>query len=189
MCGALQTKLPTTRHYVVNEDGHLANVFVYIKKGLENRRFAAPTNAALLDQVKCFFEPYMLGAQTGQTVQFRNSDAVLHNIHVTSRVNREFNIAQPLKGTVTTKTFDKPEVFLRVKCDVHPWMFAYIGVVAHPYFAVTDKDGSFRFPFQLPPGTYTIAANHLKAGELTQEITVREGELKTVNFLLGLPAR
>jgi hypothetical protein len=115
----------------------------------------------------------------------------MHNVHATPRLNKEFNFAQPTQGKVDEKAFDKPEVLVRMKCDVHPWMFAYVGVVEHPYFAVTDKEGKFTIP-NLPPGKYTLEAYHLKTHltkpGLTQEITVGEGEKKTVNFTVELPA-
>jgi plastocyanin len=187
-CGQVHPTPLTTRHYVVSEDGGLANVFVYIKTGLENRRFPAPTNTAVLDNVSCLFEPYVLGVQTRQLVEFRNSDPVLHNVHVTARKNPEINLALPRQDYSLRKTFAAPEVFLRVQCDVHPWMFAYIGVLPHPFFAVTDAEGIYRLPPHLPSGTYTVVAHHVKAGGVSQEIIVREGESFRLDFNLGVPA-
>ncbi|MGH8248433.1 MAG: hypothetical protein ACREUU_18595, partial [Gammaproteobacteria bacterium] len=150
-CGRLNRQRPTTRHYVVNSAGQLANVFVYIRQGL-NGRFAAPANPVLLDQVGCIFEPYVFGLQTGQSLQVRNSDSEFHNVHFTPRLNPESNIAQPGKGQVNSFVFRKPEIFLRIKCDVHPWMFSYGCVVEHPFFSVTDTNGAFRLPAGLPAG-------------------------------------
>ena len=181
-CGKLHTKPITTRHYVVGQDNGLANVFVYVKSGAQK---AAPAGEqTLLDQVNCVYEPYVLGAVAGRKIKVKNSDALLHNVHPTPRVagNREVNFAQPVKGQVNEISFDKPEVLVRVKCDVHPWMFAYIGVQEHPYFAVTDKDGKFTIK-NLPPGKYTIEANHLKAGAVTQELEVKDDK-KDLNFEL-----
>src|SRR5207249_1776585 len=101
--------------------------------------------------------------------------------------NREFNFAQPTKGQEIQKSFASPEVFVRFKCDVHPWMFAYLGVVAHPFYSVTLTDGTFLLPPELPPGTYTLEAVHPKAGSATQEITVDTGDRKTVDFTLRVP--
>lgn len=185
-CGpAVHTAL-TTRHYVVAPDKGLANVFVYIKKG------AKPTPApagskVLLDQVNCQYEPYVLGVVTGQTLEIRNSDPLMHNVHATPKINKEeFNFAQTTKGQVNEKSFDKPEVLVRMMCNVHNWMFAYVGVLDHPYFAVTGKDGTFKIP-NLPAGKYTIEAYHMKAGKKEQEITVGDDK-KTVDFELEVPA-
>ena len=112
-----------------------------------------------------------LGRSWARKSLFRNSDPLLHNVHGTPKVNKEFNFAQPVKGQENAVTFDKPEVFVRIKCDVHSWMFTYAGVCEHPYFAVTDKDGNFTIK-NLPPGKYTLEAIHLKAGAKTQPITV-----------------
>jgi len=184
-CGPVVPTAFTTRHYMVGADKGLANVFVYIKQG------AAPAPATagepLLDQLNCQYEPYVMGMVTGQKLKIRNSDPLLHNVHATPKVNKEFNFAQVTKGQINEKVFDKPEVLVRMKCDVHPWMFAYIGVVDHPYFAVTDKDGSFKIS-NLPAGKYTIEAMHLKAGAKQQEITVTGDEKKAVNFELEVPA-
>jgi len=187
-CAALQPAPVTTRHYVMGEGGALADVLVYVKTGAPVT--AAPTGGAapLLDQINCEYQPYVIGVQTGQTLQVRNSDPLLHNVHVMPKVsgNRERNIGQPVKGMVTRLVFDKPEVFVQFKCDVHPWMFAYVGVVEHPWFAVTDGNGSFALPSGLPPGQYTLAAVHRKAGEQTQTITVGAND-GGVTFTLEVP--
>lgn len=184
-CGKMHTGPVTTRHFVVGADEGLANVFVYIKEGA--KKTPPSGEAPLLDQVGCIYEPYVMGVVTDQKFKVRNSDPVLHNIHATPKVNKEFNLAQPLKGQVTERNFDKPEVLVRVKCDVHPWMFTYVGVVDHPYFAVTDKDGNFKIS-NLPAGKYTVEAFHLKAGAKNQEITVADGDKKTADFELQAPA-
>ena len=191
MCGGGQGRTFSTRHYVVSEDGGLANVFVWITGGIGKTPLTSG-GTPLLDQIGCEYTPYVMGVQTGQKFKIRNSDPGLHNVHAMPRPgsgNREFNLGQPLKGMVTEKAFDAPEVFVRIKCDVHPWMFAYVGVVDHPFFAVTDTNGFFQLPPGLPPGRYTLAALHLKAGEVAREINIREGEQQTISFTLGLPAR
>jgi hypothetical protein len=186
-CGRLQPHPMTTRHYVVNSEGALANVFVYIKTGLEQMKFAPSTDRPLMDNVNCMFEPYVMGVQTGQKFRIRNADSVLHNYHLTPRINREQNFVLPIKGQVVLKTLEQPEILARVRCDVHPWMFAYIGAVAHPFFSVTDTNGMFSLPAGLPDGTYTLAAYHLKAGEKTKEITVKSGEVQRVDFEFTTP--
>jgi hypothetical protein len=180
-CGKLQPKPVTTRHFVVGSDNGLANVFVYIKQGAPKAPPAG--DAPVLDQNGCMYEPYVMGVVTGQKFKIRNSDPLLHNVHATPKANKEFNFAQVSKGQENEKSFDQPEVLVRMKCDVHPWMFAYIGVVDHPYFAVTDKDGNFTIK-NVPPGKYTVEAYHLKAGAKTQET---DGS-KKLEFELEVPA-
>jgi hypothetical protein len=159
ICGKINPNKATTRHYVVGKDGGLANVFVYLK---DAKAAPAAGEAPMLDQVGCMYEPYVMGVVTAQKFKVKNSDATLHNVHATPKINKEFNFGQPLKDQVNEKSFDQAEVLVRVKCDVHPWMFAYIGVVDHPYFAVTDKDGNFKIS-GVPDGKYNVVAYHLKA--------------------------
>jgi len=158
ICGKLNPNKVTTRHYVVGKDAGLANVFVYLK---DAKAAPATGQSPLLDQVGCMYEPYVMGVVAGQKFKVKNSDSTLHNVHATPKINKEFNFGQPLKDQVNEKVFDLAEVLVRVKCDVHPWMFAYIGVVDHPYFAVTDKDGNFSIS-GVPDGKYTVVAYHLK---------------------------
>jgi len=185
-CGKLHSKDAFTRHYVVSSDGGLANVFVYLKAGPAGKTYTPPAEVPLLDQVNCIYEPYMMGVLTNQKFKIKNSDPLMHNVHAMPKAagNKEFNIGQPVRGMVTEKVFPSREVLVKFKCDVHPWMFAYVGVLDHPYFAVTDKEGKFKLPADLPPGTYTVVAYHLKAGEASQEITVGADGKKDVNFTL-----
>jgi len=190
MCGKLAPAAGlTTRHYVVGPDKGLANVFVYVKEGA---KAVAPTGAApLLDQVGCEYTPYMLGVQAGQSFNVKNSDTVLHNVHAMPKPgsgNKEKNIGQPVKGMVTPFVFEKPEVLVKFKCDVHPWMFAYVGVVEHPYFAVTDKDGNYKIS-GLPAGDYTVEVVHLKAGTKTEKVKVGADEKKSQDFTLEAKAQ
>lgn len=176
-CGSLHSTPVTTRHYLADKDGGLANVFVYIKSGVTEKNFPAPAAELMIDQVGCLYEPYVSGVMVNQKFKIRNSDPTLHNVHATPKVNKEFNFAQPPQqpAPVTEKSFTSPEVLVRFKCDVHPWMFAYVGVLEHPYYAVTGKDGTFKIS-GLPNGKYTIEAYHPKTHGanpgLTQEITV-----------------
>ena len=181
-CGKLQPKPVTTRHYVVGADKGLANVFVYIKQGAQ--KTPAAGEGPTLDQVGCMYEPYVMGVVTGQKFKVRNSDPLLHNVHATPKTNKEFNFAQVSKGQVNEKSFEAQEVLVRMKCDVHPWMFAYVGVVDHPYFAVTDKDGNFTIK-NVPAGKYTVEAVHQKSGP-GKTAEVEAG--KTVNFEIEVPA-
>jgi Carboxypeptidase regulatory-like domain len=165
---------------VVSPTGQLANVFVYIKdiKGT----FPAPATDALIDQKGCQYHPHVQGIQVGQTLDIRNSDATLHNIHAMPTVNNQFNEGQPVQGMVSKKHFDKVEMTpFKMKCDVHGWMHSYMAVMPHPFYAVSAADGSFTIP-NLPPGQYTLVAWHEKYGTQEQPITVGAKESKTVAF-------
>jgi plastocyanin len=180
-CQELHAEPVYTEEVVVNPDGTLRNVFVYVKEGLENYSFPVSQEAVVLDQNGCWYSPRVFGLMVGQTLTIRNSDPTLHNVHAVARVNREFNIGQPVKGMETNRTFNQVEVMLPFKCDVHPWMNAYAGILPHPYFAVTQDDGLVSLA-NLPPGEYVIAAWHEKYGEQTQRITVGESEAKELSF-------
>jgi hypothetical protein len=195
-CSKLHPTVPTTRHWVVGKDHGLADVFVYISKGLEGKTFTPSTDMVELDQVGCNYNPYVFGVMVGQPVRIKNSDPLMHNIHALPKVdgNTEFNFAEPSAGDVNdtkwAESIKKPEVLVKLKCDVHQWMFAYAGVQAHPFFAVTDADGNFKIA-NVPAGSYTLTAYHLKAhgskpGE-SQQITVSDSPV-TANFTVEVPA-
>ena len=187
-CGTLHTAPVLTRRYRVGPGGGLQDAVVYVKRGLPGR--FPPVNAApVLDQAGCMFEPYVMGVVTGQRFEIWNSDATLHNVHATPKLNRQFNIGMAGKGQKVQKSFDRPEMFIRLKCDVHPWMFAYVAVLDHPFFAVSDPNGAFQLPALLPAGTYVIGAQHLRAGELEQTVTIGEGEQLAIDFTFAVPAR
>jgi plastocyanin len=171
----------TTENEVVGKDGAVGNVFVYVKDGLGDRTFPAPSAPVVLDQKGCHYTPHVLGIQVGQPLQIVNSDDTLHNIHGLPKANREFNQGQPIQGMKMTHTFSTKEVMIPFKCDVHAWMNAWIGVLDHPYYAVTSTDGTFSLK-GLPPGTYTIEAWHERLGTQTQTVTVGEKETKDVAF-------
>ena len=165
----------TSEVLLVGPEGGLQNVFVYVRDGLGDLAFPIPSTPILLDQQGCRYLPHVLGAQVGQTVEVLNSDPTLHNVHAVPTTNSEFNIGQPLPGMKHTHVFSASEVMVPFKCDVHPWMTAYIGVLDHPFFAVTGADGTFELQ-GLPPGTYTIEAWHETLGTRTQSVTVAEQE-------------
>ena len=173
--------------YVVN-GGALQNVFVYVKEGLTNKP-AAPATPAVIDQHGCMYSPHVLGIQVGQDLEIKNSDPTLHNIHALPTTNKQFNNAMPMQNMTIKKKFTAPEVMVHVKCDVHPWMSAYIGVLDHPYFAVSAADGTFEIK-DLPAGTYTIEAWHEAAGAQTQQVTVPADGAATADFSFkpGAPA-
>ncbi len=181
----------TQETFVVGNDGKtLGNVFVYVKDGLGNYVYDAPSDMAKLDQHGCRYTPHVFGIRVGQPLEITNSDPTLHNIHATPKVNQEFNTGQPIQGMKTTHTFTAKEVMVPFKCDVHGWMNAYVGVLDHPYFDVTEADGKFELK-GLPPGTYTIEAWHERLGPMTQSVTVAEKDNKEVPFTFkaaGAPA-
>jgi hypothetical protein len=189
-CGKLNTQKVTTKHYVLGSGGELGDVFVYVKEGAKPTPAPATAQPAVLDQVNCIYTPYIFGLQTKQKLVIKNSDAgILHNVHIVpdpKSGNKESNQAQ-LKGQDLVKTFDSPEVLLHFKCDVHNWMHAYAGVLDHPYFSVSGKDGTYKIA-NLPPGKYVIEAYHRKAGKQTKEITVADQNL-TADFAFQAPAK
>jgi hypothetical protein len=179
---ALQHQEPAYKEdVVVNANGTLKNVFVHVTKGLEGRTFTPPTQSAKLDQHGCAYTPRVIGVQVNQPFEVVNSDPTLHNVNCKPVKNKPFNIAQPVKGMKSTKTFTTPEVMVKCICNVHPWMASFIGVVDNPYYAVTGDDGSFSLT-GLPAGSYTIEAWHETLGTQTQTATIGDGDVKSVNF-------
>jgi plastocyanin len=173
--------------YSVGPDGKsLGNVFVYVKDGLGNYVYDAPTGMAKIDQQNCRYHPHVFGVRVGQPIEIVNSDPTLHNIHALPKANQEFNNGQPIQGMKMTHTFNAKEVMVPFKCDVHGWMNAYVGVLDHPYFATTGEDGKFELK-GLPPGTYTIEAWHEKLGATTQSVTLGAKDSKEVNFNFKAP--
>ena len=168
---------------VINKNGTVKYAFVWIKSGLPNQRWQVPTAAVTLDQKGCMYQPHVLAVMTGQTIAMVNSDSTNHNIHPTPAVNQEWNESQPPGSGVRSQSFPKQELLLPIKCNIHPWMRAYVNVIAHPFFAVTGDDGSFTIK-GLPPGTYTIEVVHEKYGAQEQQITVGAKESKTADFTI-----
>ncbi len=176
-CGKLRTEPALTRTYVVSKDGGLANVVVYLKSGLSGKTFPAPQDPILIDQKGCMYEPYVSAAMVGQKINIRNSDPVMHNVNAgTPKNNKGFNFSQVTAGQVNPRVFDNPELGIKLICNVHSWMVAYVSVLDNPFFAVTDKDGKFTIKGDLPDGKYTFEAFHQKAGATTQEIEVKGGQ-------------
>ena len=162
-------------------NGALQNVFVYVKEGLEGYSFTAPSEPVTIENRTCRYVPHVIGVMTGQPVNFLNQDSTLHNIHSYPKNSKAFNLGLPLVGMKQTKKFDSPEIMVPLKCDVHPWMQGYIGVVSNPYFAVSDVGGQFEIK-NLPPGDYTIEAWHEKLGVQSQKFTVGVSETKELDL-------
>jgi len=157
VCSNLNPKGLLDESVVVSRKGELANVFVYVKTGLEGKRFAPPAGPATIDQRNCRFAPRVLGVRVGQTIRVLNSDPLTHNIHPQPKESREWNQSQPEGAPALERKFVRPEIMLRVKCNVHSWMRGYWSVLEHPYFAVTGPNGEFRIT-GLPPGKYILEA-------------------------------
>ncbi len=166
---------------VLGEGDALQNVFVYVKDGLEKHTFPIPSAPVVLDQQKCRYVPRVLGVRVGQPLEILNSDPLLHNVRSEGDINQPFNQGQPVQGMTFSHTFTTREVMVPMKCDVHAWMNAYLGVLEHPYFAVTGEAGTFSLP-NLPPGTYTIEAWHERLGVQASQVTVGPKESKDVVF-------
>ena len=184
-CSKLHTDVPTTHHFVVGPKGEFANVVVSLQ-GISGKSTGASAPPFVLDQKGCEYAPSIFAVQTGQKITVKNSDPVLHNVRTVPAEdsgNQVKNEAQLPNGPDLTFSFSKPENFLKFKCDVHQWMFAWVSVFDHPYFAVSAKDGTFKIA-NVPPGKYKIQAAHRKAGVVTQEIEVKEGEPAKLEFTL-----
>jgi plastocyanin len=173
---------PQSDALLIGGDGAVRNAFVWVKDGLDPAyTFDTPTTPVVIDQKGCVYAPRVLGVRVGQPIDVVNSDPTLHNVHALPMVNQEFNHGQPVQFSKLSRTFTAPEVMVRFKCDVHSWMAAWVGVVAHPYFAVTGADGAFQLP-NLPPGTYTLEAWHEKLETRTVQVTVASGQTQTAAF-------
>jgi len=159
----------------------LQNVFVYVKDEMFGQSFPVPTEPVLLDQDKCNYSPRVLGVRVGQPLTIRNSDPLLHNVRSEGRINQPFNMSTPIEGVTFNRTFATREVMVDIKCDVHGWMRAFVGVLEHPYFGTSGADGRVALN-NLPPGTYTIEAWHEVLGAKTQQITIGPKESKDVSF-------
>jgi hypothetical protein len=169
----------STHHYVVGSKGELANAVVYLV-GISGKSTGPTAEAVVLDQKGCEYVPGIFAVQTGQKIMIKNSDPTLHNVHSVpneSSGNKTINQAQMAGGPELSYAPAKPEMFLKFQCDVHPWMFSWVSVFDHPYFAVTDKDGNFKIA-NVPAGKYTIEVAHRKAGTAKQEIEVKDGAAK-----------
>lgn len=163
---------------VVSEDGGVQHTFLYVKNAPEGD-YPLPGDAAVLDQVGCMYTPHVLGMRAGQPLNVKNSDETTHNIRSFAKVNKPFNISQPTPG-VRERQFPKPEMAVKIKCDFHPWMTAYVFAMAHPFYAVTDENGHFSID-GLPDGDYTLVAWHEVWGEQEVNVTVSGGSAEA-NF-------
>lgn len=172
---------------VLGNGNTMANIMVWVSKGLPSgKTWPVPKSPVVIDQTGCMYKPHVMGIMVGQTYQILNSDGILHNIHTLPKVNPQFNKGMPATVKQATTVFQKPEDVFHIKCDVHPWMSAYVAVFTHPFFSVTSTDGKFTIS-GLDPGTYEITAWHEKLGTQTASVTVGASDTKTQNFKFAIP--
>ncbi|MBI2933824.1 MAG: carboxypeptidase regulatory-like domain-containing protein [Planctomycetes bacterium] len=181
-CLALHDKPQLSEEAVVDKEGRVQWCFVYVKGGLEGKTFETPKEPVVLQQKGCRYDPHVLGIMVGQDLTIHNGDPLMHNVHAIAKRNGEFNFGQPKQGMETSRKFDNPEVMVKFKCDVHPWMSAWLGVLTHPYYAVTGADGKYEIK-GLPPGKYTLEVWHETFGTKSEEFEVKAGETKTADFV------
>jgi plastocyanin len=186
-CAKKHSKPVPSEMLVLGSGNTMGNILVYVSKGLPaGKTWPAPKNPAVLDQKGCQYVPHVQGIMVGQTYRILNSDGILHNVHALPKINRGFNRPMPATVKEATTTFDKPEPVFQIKCDVHPWMSAYLGVFTHPFFSVTSTDGKFNIS-GLDPGTYEITAWHERLGTQTASVTVKANETKSQDFKFTTP--
>ena len=166
---------------VTGTGGTLANVVVYVSEDMSKYSFPTPGTPATIDQKGCMYSPHVVAMMAGQTLKVNNDDKTTHNIHPVPKDNREWNKSQPAGADPLMEVFARPENAIPVKCNVHPWMKAYIFVFKNPYYGVTGDDGKYTIS-NLPPGTYTVTAWHEQYGTTTQSVTVGAKESKTADL-------
>ena len=200
-CGGAGAAAVYAEQYVGREVGagaakeqRLGNVFVYVKSGATTEPGSGGANvvlqvsggaAAVVDQVGCRYTPHVVGVMRGGVVEFRNSDPTMHNIHTMPMESKGVNVGQAAMGKAMVVKFDKPELMVPVRCDVHPWMNAFVNVVDTPFFAVTDAEGIFSLK-GLPPGEYVLGAVHEKLGEQTLKVTVGARQTSKAEFSFAM---
>ena len=174
---------------VLGSGNSMANILVWVSKGLPaGKAWPAPKTPVVLDQRGCLYIPHVMGIMVGQPYRILNSDGVLHNIHTLPKINAAFNKGMPPTLKEATTVFEKPEEVFHIKCDVHPWMSAYLAVFVHPFFSATGTDGKFTIS-GLDPGTYEITAWHEKLGTKTASVTVGATDKKVQDFKFSTTAK
>jgi plastocyanin len=188
MCAKKHPTVPN-EVLVLGPGNTMANVMVRVVKGLPaGKAYPAPKEPVVMDQQGCQYVPHVMGIMVGQPFKVLNSDGILHNVHALPSVNRPFNLAMPATRKEATETFAKEEGMFVIKCDVHPWMRAYIGVLPHPFFGVTKADGKVQIA-NLPAGTYEVEAWHEKLGTQKATVTVGATDAKPVAFKFSAPTK
>jgi plastocyanin len=189
VCAKKHPKPVLAEMLVLGGGNTMGNIIVYVSKGLPaGKTWPAPKTPVTLDQKGCLYVPHAMGIMVGQPYRILNSDGILHNIHTLPKINPSFNRAMPATLKETSTSFAKPEPIFQIKCDVHPWMSAYIGVFTHPFFSVTSTDGKFSIA-GLDAGTYEITAWHERLGTQTASVTVSGSDTKTQDFKFATPSK
>src|SRR5258708_14321993 len=174
-CSAMHAEPPLMEDLVVDGNGNVHWAFVYVKNGAEGKKPTEAGAPAVISHTGCHYEPHVLGIVVGADLAIKHSDDLLHNSHALPFNNKEFNFGQPTKGLEEKKQFNTQEVMVKVKCDVHPWMSAWIGVVDHGFFAVTGADGKYAIPGGLPDGKYTVEVGHEAYRNVSSDVVVKGG--------------
>jgi len=180
-CASMHSEPVFPEIVVVNDEGEMQNVFVYVKSGLEGQTFPTPQEPVDLVQEGCVYKPHVVGIQVHQNLRVLTSDNTTHNVHPLPQVNTEWNLSQAAGAAPIVRQFDEAEIRIPVVCNQHPWMRAVVNVVSNPYYAVSDEDGNFEIA-GLPPGEYEIEAVHERYGAMVQKVTVTEGGQATADF-------
>ena len=178
---------PVMPEVLVLGDGNtMANIFIHVK-GVPGTH-AVPSEPTVMDQNGCQYVPHVMGVMIGQKFLIKNSDGLLHNVHSLAKINQAFNRAMPGAVTEAEFSFDKEELMFKIKCDVHPWMNAYVGVITHPFYDVTGKDGKFEIK-GVPAGTYELVVWHERLGTKTASVTVGDSDTQTLDFSMSVPKK
>lgn len=180
-CKKLHEKPLMTDYVIVNSNATLKNVFTWVKGGLEGKTFPTPKESVTFDQRGCHYSPHVFGIMVNQPLDVLNSDPTLHNVHAMPKASQPFNLGMPVQNMKVARKFEKPEIGVTIKCDVHPWMKAFANVVDNPFYGVTGDDGSFEIK-NVPAGKYTLATWHEKYGTKETTVTVEEGKTATADF-------
>ncbi|MDP6490399.1 MAG: carboxypeptidase regulatory-like domain-containing protein [Kiritimatiellia bacterium] len=190
-CAAMHDTLPVDEKFVYAESGEagvvtLGNVFVWVRGGLPETEYEIPAEPVVINQEGCTFVPHVLGIRAGQDLEIRNGDKTAHNVNAQPKRNKGFNNAQPPATRPLIKNFKREEVMVKFACDMHTWMSCYVGVVSHPFYAVTGKDGAFSLK-NLPAGEYEVEVWHELLKTQSQTVKVADGEATSIEFLYAKP--
>lgn len=178
-CNMHAADYPTAETVKVS-DGGLENVIVYVSNGLPaGQSYATPSDPVEINQQNCHYIPHVFTIMTNQPLNVKNSDMTLHNIHMFSEKNPQFNVGQPVQNMVSSTKFGMAELF-PIRCDVHKWMGAFTGVFDHPFHTVSKAGGAFEL--KLPPGNYEVTAWHEKYGKKTMMVMVGDNDKKELGF-------
>ena len=186
VCPAAHSEPVADERLILGDGQTMANILVRVTNGLPTGQWGVSSEAVVMDQKGCQYIPHVMGIMAGQSFKILNSDGILHNVHALPKINREFNKGMPGAVTESEVTFDKVEDSFKIKCDVHPWMGAWIAVLDHPFFNVTAEDGQYSIE-GLPAGSYTVEAWHERLGTQSASVTVADGESASADFSFSRP--